>query len=108
MRVGQARLSVNCSSRRSLILSPGRHVRCALVKDGLQELLPVLLDVVLVAAKPDWWTMTDWERCSDALGQPTCAYQKSGLLIPVGQVRRCRASEGPLSERRWEPLAPHR
>ena len=72
------------------VLDPelGRHVRCALVKDGPRDLLPPLLDAVLVAAKPDWWTMTGWERGPDALGQPSgCAYQQSWILIPVDMVR---------------------
>lgn len=66
----------------------GRHVRCATVMDGPRELLPPLLDAMLVAAKPDWWTMTGWERGPDALGQPSgCAYQQSWVLIPVDQAR---------------------
>ena len=37
------------------VLDPelGRQVRCEKVMDGLRELLPPLLDAVLVAAKPD-------------------------------------------------------
>lgn len=61
----------------------GRHVRCATVKDGAKELMLPLLDVVLVAAKPDWWVMTGWERKAEAVGQPGCAYQQSWVLIPV-------------------------
>lgn len=72
------------------VLDPelGRHVRCAKVMDGLRELPPPLLDAVLVAAKPDWWTITGWERGPDALGQPSGrAYQQSWVLIPVDQAR---------------------
>lgn len=63
-----------------------RHVRCAVVKDRVCDLLPPLLDVVLVGAKPDWWTMTGWERSPDGIGQPTCAYQQSWILIPVDRA----------------------
>lgn len=63
-----------------------RHVRRAAIRDGSGELLPPLLDVVLVAAKPDWWTMTGWERADDRVGQPTCAYQQSWILIPVDRA----------------------
>lgn len=62
----------------------GRHVRCAVVKDGQRELLLPLLDVVLVAAKPDWIVMTGWERAPDTMGQLNeMAYQQSWVLIPV-------------------------
>ncbi len=66
----------------------GRHVRRAVVKDGQKDLLPSLLDVVLVAAKPDWWVMTGWERGPDAVGHPDgCAFQQSWVLIPVDMAR---------------------
>ena len=64
----------------------GRHVRQARVMDGQRELLPPMLDAMVVAAKPDFWTMTGWERGPDALGQPSCAFQQSWILIPVDQL----------------------
>jgi hypothetical protein len=49
--------------------------------DPSRELLPSLLDATLVAVKPDWWTMTGWERSLDATA-PSRAYVQSWILIP--------------------------
>jgi hypothetical protein len=68
-------------------LELNRHIRQAKIVNAGQDLLGPLFDVVLVGAKPDWWTMTGWERGPDTLGSATaCAYQQSWLLIPVDQA----------------------
>jgi hypothetical protein len=41
-----------------------RHLRVATLeaRDGHKVVLGPLLDVILVSCKPDWWTLTGWER----------------------------------------------
>lgn len=72
-----------------------RSVRIATVRDGEAVLLGPLLDAVLVSARPDWWTMTGWERLrDDTTGRP-CAFQQSWVLIPAASedAHRARAEE---------------
>jgi hypothetical protein len=61
-----------------------RSVRVATIvaNDPHRELLPPLLDATLVAVKPDWWTMTGWERSPQATHAHTRAYMQSWILIP--------------------------
>lgn len=66
-----------------------RAVRVATVKAGqgfaCKGLIPPLFDIMLVSAKPDWWTMTGWERIpSDHMVEPR-AFQQSWILIPGRQ-----------------------
>jgi hypothetical protein len=50
------------------------------------QLLPSLHDAILVAAKPDWWTMTGFERARDAIATNSQAYLQSWVLIPVDRA----------------------
>jgi len=61
-----------------------RSVRVAkiMANDPYRELLPPLLDATLVAAKPDWWTMTGWERSPEGFGAQPRAYVQSWILVP--------------------------
>jgi len=61
-----------------------RSVRIATVvaSNPYHQLLPPLLDATLVAAKPDWWTMTGWERSAEPTGVQPRAYVQSWILIP--------------------------
>jgi len=61
-----------------------RSVRVATIvaNDPHRELLPPLLDATLVAVKPDWWTMTGWERSPEATDAQPRAYMQSWILIP--------------------------
>jgi hypothetical protein len=74
-----------------------RAVRVATMREspGGEPLLPPLLDAVLVAAKPDWWTLTGWERIEDGGGAPgAVAFQQSWVLIPVELDSPRRATAG--------------
>lgn len=66
-----------------------RHVRVATLEagNGHQVVLGPLLDAVLVAAKPDWWTMTGWERVDDAVSARGKAHAQSWILMPLDQER---------------------
>ncbi len=61
-----------------------RSVRVAKIVagDSHRELLPPLLDATLAAVKPDWWTMTGWERLSETIAAHPRAYVQSWILIP--------------------------
>jgi hypothetical protein len=65
-----------------------RVIKMATIVDptGHKVLLKPLHDVVLISVKPDWWTMTGWERLiEDTTGQ-TRAYQQSWILIPFDML----------------------
>jgi hypothetical protein len=66
-----------------------RVTRKATIVDprGHKVLLKPLHDVVLLSAKPDWWTVTGWERSIDDTTGHSRAYQQSWILIPVDQLR---------------------
>lgn len=57
---------------------------------GGEPLLPPLYDAELVSCKPDWWTMTGYERCEGPTDKPV-RYQQSWLLIPAEYGDRERA-----------------
>ena len=44
------------------------------------------LDVMLISVKPDWWTMTGWERLTEDTTGDTRAYQQSWILIPFDML----------------------
>ena len=68
-----------------------RHTRMAVLKgEAGKSLLPALLDAVLVSAKPDWWTMTGWERLDDTSGVGSKAWVQSWILIPADMAGRPR------------------
>jgi hypothetical protein len=46
-------------------------------------LVPPLLDATLVSAKPDWWTMTGWERIANSDKVSPQAFQQSWILVPA-------------------------
>ncbi len=63
-----------------------RTVKIARLVQGdgsMKDLLNPLIDAVLVTAKPDWYTMTGWERCVDVSSVTSRAFQQSWILIPV-------------------------
>lgn len=76
-----------------------RLVRIATIRDGETVLLGPLLDAVLVSAKPDWWTMTGWERLPDDVGGRPCAFQQSWVLVPAASEDAHRA-RGEAAHRR--------
>jgi hypothetical protein len=50
------------------------------------KLLPSLHDAILIAAKPDWWTMTGFERAPDSIASNSQAYLQSWVLIPLDRA----------------------
>ena len=66
-----------------------RHIRIATLEQGMTRkvLLGPLLDVVLVSCKPDWWTLTGWERVDTTVLAPGRAFQQSCILQPLDQER---------------------
>lgn len=67
---------LNRATRMATIIDPASH----------KVLAKPLLDVALLSVKPDWWTMTGWERViEDTTGQ-TRAYQQSWILIPFDML----------------------
>ena len=62
-----------------------RSIRVAqLLDEHDASVLPPLLDVVLLAAKPDWITLTGWERSELSVLATARAFQQSWILIPAG------------------------
>ncbi len=51
--------------------------RCAVLRP--------LLDAVLVAARPAWWTMAGWEGRRTRSRRKGAAFQQSWLLMPVAE-----------------------
>jgi hypothetical protein len=49
-------------------------------------LIKALHDVMLLSVKPDWWTMTGWERALEETTGQTRAYQQSWFLIPFDML----------------------
>jgi hypothetical protein len=43
---------------------------------------------VLVACKPDWRTITGWERVASATTVAPCAFQQSWILQPLDREHR--------------------
>ena len=79
-----------------------RHTRVAMLKGpGGKVLLPPLVDAAVVSAKPDWWTMTGWERHTEDFGCGPKAFVQSWILIPADAADPLpkkapqRPSEGP-------------
>lgn len=65
----------------------GRVVRVAVLRDKENKpLIEPLHDVQLISAKPDWWTMTGWERLEGGAGVSQRAYQQSWILIPADKA----------------------
>jgi hypothetical protein len=66
-----------------------RHVRVATLEvgEGHKVVLGPLFDAVLVACKPDWWTMTGWERIDATVIAPGRAFQQSWILMPLDRER---------------------
>ena len=62
-----------------------RAVRTAVIRRDLMGpvLLGPLSDAAIVSAKPDWWTMTGWERLPETTNTRTRAVQQSWILIPA-------------------------
>jgi hypothetical protein len=62
-----------------------RHVRVATLEagDGHTLVLGPLLDAVVISCKPDWWTITGWERVDNDTSAAPRAYQQSWILQPV-------------------------
>jgi len=46
-----------------------------------------LLYAVLVPCKPDWWTLTGWERVDATVIAPGRALQQSWILQPLDRER---------------------
>jgi hypothetical protein len=62
-----------------------RHLRVATLEagEGHHVVLGPLLDAVLVSCKPDWWTMTGWERVDSTTTAAPRAFQQSWILQPL-------------------------
>ena len=62
-----------------------RHVRVATLEvgDAHKVVLGPLFDAVLVSCKPDWWTLTGWERVEASSWSPGRAFQQSWILQPL-------------------------
>lgn len=64
-----------------------RTVRVAMIKDQTRNLLiEPLRDVVVVGAKPDWWTLTGWERPAATATSRQRAFQQSWVMIPADRA----------------------
>lgn len=65
-----------------------RHVRVATLEAGESRKLVLgpLLDAVLVSCKPDWWTITGWERVDSTTTVAPRAYQQSWILQPLDRA----------------------
>ena len=65
-----------------------RHVKVATLEagDGHKVVLGPLLDAVLVSCKPDWWTLTGWERVDSSTTSSPRAYQQSWILQPIDRA----------------------
>lgn len=64
-----------------------RSVRIATIRDTAHNpIMAPLLDAVLISAKPDWLTMTGWERSPDASGSGSIAFQQSWILVPTREM----------------------
>jgi hypothetical protein len=64
-----------------------RHVRTAVLRDrSFNVVAGPLHDMVVVSAKPDWWTMTGWERVAVSHDGGACAFQQSWISIPGDRV----------------------
>jgi hypothetical protein len=63
-----------------------RVVRVATVRDSMNKpLIEALHDAVVLSAKPDWWTITGWERVSVSHAEAR-AYQQSWIMIPADKA----------------------
>lgn len=73
-------------------LELARVVRCArLLSEQGTELLPPLFDATVVAAKPDLWSVTGFERIATDTGG-TKAFAQSWLMLPhSGQAMHDRS-----------------
>jgi hypothetical protein len=65
-----------------------RTIRVANILDpkSFAPILPPLLDPVLIAVKPDWWTLSGWERQADGHSAKAQAFAQSWILIPVDKL----------------------
>lgn len=64
-----------------------RLVRTAVVRDrAFKVVAGPLHDVAIVSAKPDWWTMTGWERVASSAHVEASAFQQSWILIPADKA----------------------
>ena len=59
--------------------------------EGHKVVLGPLLDAVLVSCKPDWWTLTGWERVDGATTPEPRAFQQRWILQPVDRSGGARA-----------------
>lgn len=64
---------LNRVTKKASIVDPTSH----------KVLLKPLHDAVVISAKPDWWTITGWERALDDSTAQARAYQQSWILVPV-------------------------
>ena len=66
-----------------------RHIRVATLEagDGHKVVLGPLLDAMLVSCKPDWWTLTGWERVDTTVLAPGRAFQQSWILQPLDREK---------------------
>lgn len=66
-----------------------RHIRVATLEagDSHKVVLGPLLDAMLVSCKPDWWTLTGWERVDTTVLAPGRAFQQSWILQPLDRER---------------------
>ena len=53
---------------------------------GHKVLIKPLYDVMLISVKPDWWTMTGWERLTEDTTGQTRADQQWWILIPFDML----------------------
>ena len=63
-----------------------RTTRVARVRSEGSELVEPLRDVMVVSAKPDWWTLTGWERIDSGSLGSVRTFQQSWVMIPADKV----------------------
>jgi hypothetical protein len=93
-----------------------RHVRVATLEagEGHKVILGSLLDAALVSCKPDWWTLTGWERVDSAATAAPRAFAAGGsswvsafsARNDGGQSFDWHTDRTPW-QRRAEPVAAH-
>ena len=66
-----------------------RVVRVATVcSPARAALIEPLHDAVIITAKPDWWTITGWERVASSTHADPRAFQQSWIMIPIDKTKQ--------------------
>lgn len=83
---GGVRGDLYVQERHDSELSRVVKVASLLEPSSRKELLKPLHDIVLLSVKPDWWTMTGWERVIEDTTGYTRALQQSWILVPFDML----------------------